>query len=234
MTALATIKCPYCKGQTNDNRRTLYLYSTDTYWCARCKQHGLVSEIDPLLLQGLTPQVKHQTAIKKFEYNNQGSRFSVCKNRHSEEGNDVFQIKLPDGQLVGHYYRRLEDKQSKIEGIKGFGYRETFLQLGATYRLVEGVYDCIYPNDVAVLGYPNQFQANQLKWFSKIGQLILCPDGDVWKSKESLKRWFEPFQYHKNVVVEYIPRFLDPDECPQDERTKVEFNKIWKWITEKD
>lgn len=233
MNALATIKCPYCVGNTNDNRKTLYLYSTDTYWCARCKAHGLVSEIDPLLLQGLTPTIKTQPLVTKIDYNNQGSRFSVCRQRHCETGNDVFQVKLPDGQIVGHYYRRLEDKQSKIEGIKGFCYRESFLQLGNTYRLVEGVYDCIYPNDIAVLGYPTEFQAKQLKWFSKLGQLILCPDGDVWKSKEQLKRWLEPFRYHKNVVVEYIPRFLDPDECPQDERTKIEFNKIWKW-TEKD
>lgn len=229
MNALATIKCPFCTGNTNDNRKTLYLYSTDTYWCARCKAYGLVTEIPPELLQGLTPTIKTQAPVKQLEYNNQGERFSVCKNRHNEAGKDVFQIKLPDGQLVGHYYRRLEDKQSKIEGIKGFAYRETFMQFGETYRLVEGPYDCIYPNDVAVFGYPSAFQANQLKWFSKLGQLILCPDGDVWKSKANLKRWLDPFKYHKNLVVEYIPKFLDPDECPQNDRNQLEFDKIWRW-----
>lgn len=229
MNALATIKCPYCRGNTNDSRRTLYLYSTDTYWCARCKKSGLTSEIDPLLLQGLTPQTKSPVTIKQFEYNNQGSRFSVCKERYSDNRQDIFQIKLADGTLVGHYYRQLDTKQSKIEGVKAFTYREQFLQLGATYRLVEGPYDCIYPCDIALLGYPNSFQANQLKWFSKLGQLVLCPDGDVWQSKDNLKRWLEPFQYHKNTVVEYIPKFLDPDECPQDERTIVEFKKVFKW-----
>lgn len=232
MKALGTTKCPYCEGQTNPNRKTLYLYSTDTYWCARCKAYGLISEIDPRLLQGLIPRGITRPTVKKFEYNNVGSRFSVCKQRHEENGNDIFQIKSPDGQLVGHYCRRL-DKQSRIEGLKAFCYRETFMQLGSSYRLVEGVYDCIYPNDVAVLGYPNQFQANQLKWFCKLGHLILCPDGDVWKSKASLKKWLEPFKHYKNLVVEYIPKFLDPDECPQEERKQIEFDKIWKWV-EKD
>lgn len=232
MNTLATIKCPYCRGNTNDNRNTLYIYATDTYWCARCKSHGLISEIDPLLLQGLTPQIKSTPQVRQFEYNNSGERFSVCKNRFSDGRQDVFQIKLPDGSVVGHYYR-FGGKQSKIEGIKGFCFRETFLQFGETYRLVEGPYDCIYPNDIAVLGYPSTFQANSLKWFSKLGKLILCPDGDVWKSKESLKKWLDPFDKFKNTVVEYIPKFLDPDECPQDERTLVEFTTIKKWL-EKD
>lgn len=232
MNALATIKCPYCRGNTNDSRRTLYLYSTDTYWCARCKKSGLTSEIDPLLLHGLTPQVKASPVTKSFEYNNTGARFSVCRKRYSDSSQDVFQIKLPDGSVVGHYYR-FGGKQSKIEGIKGFCYREQFMQFGETYRLVEGPYDCIYPNDVCILGYPTAFQANQLRWLDKLGKLILCPDGDVWANKSNLKQWLSPFDKFKNTVVEYIPCYKDPDECPQDERTVVSLSKILKWI-EKD
>lgn len=223
MNALATIKCPYCKGATNDNRNTLYIYATDTYWCARCKSHGLISEINPLLLQGLTPQVKSTPQVRQFDYNNAGERFSVCKQRFSDGRQDVFQIKLPDGSVVGHYYR-YGGKQSKIEGIKGFCYRETFLQFGETYRLVEGPYDCIYPNDICVLGYPNSFQARQLKWF----KLILCPDGDVWKKGFSeLKKWLEPFWYHKQIVgIEYCHSGLDPDECLLEQRKTFSFDYV--------
>lgn len=230
MNAIAAINCPYCIGNTTaDRRKTCYLYSTDTYWCARCKRTGLISEIDPSLLQGLTPTTKTATDLKHFKYNNTGNRFSVCKQRYSDANQDVFQIKLVDGSLVGHYYR-FGGKQSKIEGIKGFCYREQFLKFGEVYRLVEGPYDCIYPNDVCVLGYPNTFQVNSLKWIAKLGGLILCPDGDVWKSKDSLKRWLLPFQYHKNITIEYVPNYLDPDECPQDERRSVEFKTILQWL----
>lgn len=232
MTALATIKCPFCEGSTNNNRKTLYIYSTDTYWCARCKAYGLVTELSPELLQGLTPSVKTQPPIKQYEYNNTGNRFSVCRNRFSDKLQDVFQIKLSDGSLVGHYYRK-DNKQSTIEGVKAFCYRESFLQLGSTYRLVEGVYDCIYPNDVAVLGYPTEYQAKQLKWVAKLGGLVLCPDGDVWKSKESLKKWLTPFWYFRNTVLEYIAGGKDPDECPLEQRKQVELKTILKWL-EKD
>jgi hypothetical protein len=234
MTALATIKCPFCEGSTNNNRKTLYIYSTDTYWCARCKAYGLVTELSPELLQGLTPSVKTQPLVVNIEYNNQGSRFSVCRQRYSDSTKDVFQIKLADGSLVGHFQRNLNGGiKNHVGGVKAFCYREQFLQLGSTYRLVEGVYDCVYPNDVAVLGYPTEYQAKQLKWFAKLGGLILCPDGDVWTNKDNIKKWLYPFRYFKNTVVEYIPKSLDPDECPQDQRKQIEFQEILKWLAER-
>jgi uncharacterized protein YbaR (Trm112 family) len=226
MKPLATIKCPYCHGQHNHDRKTLYLYSTDTFWCARCKAYGVVSDIDPALLTGITPRVSTWSTVEKLRYNNAGDRFSVCKQRYSDASRDVFQIKLVDGSVVGHSIR-YPDKRSKIEGIKGFCYREEYLDITQTYRLVEGPYDCIYPNDVAVLGYPTEYQAKQLKW---IKQLILCPDGDVWLSKDNLIKWLAPFDKFKTSVVEYIPNSLDPDECRQEDRKQVSLRVIKEWL----
>src|SRR5574343_652424 len=133
MKPIANIKCPFCVGQTNKERKTLYLYSTDTYWCARCKASGLVSALEPSQLANLTISTK-QPKQTSFQYNNKGERFSVCKQRFSDATKDVFQIKLPDGSLVGHY-TRYPNKQSHIEGVKGFCYREQFMYLGITYRV---------------------------------------------------------------------------------------------------
>ena len=224
MNHLAVINCPFCKAITgSQSRKTLYIYSTDTYWCARCKSHGLITEIDPLLFQGLTPRMTTSTPVKTIEYNNNGERFSVCKQRNYAGGKDTFQIKLADGQIVGHYTRSA-GKVSNIEGTKGFCYREQFLDLLSTYRIVEGPYDCIYPNDVSILGYPTTFQARQLKWF----KLILCPDGDVWKKGfTELKKWLEPFWYHRNIVgIEYCHSGLDPDECLLEQRKTFEFDYV--------
>lgn len=229
MKFLTTIKCPFCEGNTQQHRKTLYIYSSDTYWCARCKKSGVISDIDPSLLTGITPTIK-QPIKQTFEYNNKGDRFSVCKQRYYDNQKDVFQIKTAQGEITGHY-TRYPNKQSHIEGTKNFCYRAKFLSIGDTYRLVEGVYDCIYPNDVAVLGFPNQAQVKQLKPY----QLILCPDGDVWKDKETAKRWFEPFKWSKNILhVEYIKDSKDPDECPLNERKQLDFNKVKEWLSEND
>ena len=226
MKFLTTIKCPFCEGNTNNNRKTLYIYSSDTYWCARCKQSGVISEIDPNQLTGITPKFT-QEKKSVFQYNNKGDRFSVCKQRYFDGYKDVFQIKLFDGTVTGHY-SRLPDKVNNIEGTKAFCYRETYLQLGGIYRLVEGVYDCVYPNDIALLGFPNKYQVNQLKW----AKLILCPDGDVWTKLDLFLRWFEPFIWTENIVgIERLPNNLDPDECQQRERIQMDWKEVKeKWL----
>ena len=226
MKPIAAIKCPFCIGNNNNSRSTLYLYATDTYWCARCKASGVISDLNPEIISRITPKFSQPKVTQLKQYNNKGGRFSVCKKRNFDGLTDSFQIKLPDGQLIGHYHRK-PNKQSKIEGVKGFCFRQDYLDLNTTYRLVEGTYDCIYPNDVAVLGYPNQFQSKQLKWY----KLILSPDGDVWKEKETVKRWFEPFLYHKNVVaVELLPGDKDPDEVKDSDRQVLSWQELRRWL----
>lgn len=231
MKPIATVKCPYCIGLTNNSRNTLYLYATDSYWCARCKTSGVISDLSPETISGITPKLTQPKVTQFKQYNNKGDRFSVCKQRHFDGYKDVFQVKLFDGTVVGHY-SRLPGKVNNIEGTKAFCYRETHLQLGGTYRLVEGVYDCVYPNDVALLGFPNKYQVNQLKW----AKLILCPDGDVWTKRDLFLRWFEPFIWSTNIVgVERLPNNLDPDECQQSERIQIKFNEVkQKWFKLKE
>ena len=225
MNAIATVNCPFCQGNTRNDRKTLYLYQSDTYWCARCKRNGVVTDLDPSVISDITPTTKTQEK-KQYKYNNEGKRFSVCKQRYFDGNKDVFQIKHSSGEVTGHY-TRYPNKQSHIEGTKNLCYRAKFLSIGETYRLVEGVYDCIYPNDVAVLGFPNQAQVKQLKLY----QLILCPDGDIWTNKEQAKRWFEPFKWSKNILyVEYLKDSKDPDECPQTERKQLTFNQVKEWL----
>lgn len=217
MNHIAALQCPFC----NSNRKVLYLYPSDTYWCAKCKKHGSTSDLTPELLTNITLSTPTKTQTTKYAYNNAGNRFSVCKDRYTDNSKDVFQIKLPDGTLLGHY-SRMPNKVSNIEGVKGFCYREKFLDLSTTYRLVEGPYDCTYPNDVAVLGYPTEFQAKQLKWYS----LILCPDGDVWLDAQKLYTWLKPFWYHKNITLEYVADGLDPDQCRIELRKIVNFEDV--------
>ena len=225
MNAIATVNCPFCLGNTRNDRKTLYLYQSDTYWCARCKRNGVVTGLDPSIIAGITPLIKNKE-VKQYQYNNEGKRFSVCKQRYYDGNNDVFQIKTSAGEITGHY-TRWPNKHSHIEGTKNFCYREQYLEIGGNYRLVEGTYDCIYPNDVALLGFPNQAQVKQLKLY----HLILCPDGDIWTNKEQCKRWFEPFKYSRNVLyVEYLQDSKDPDEVTENNRKKLTFKQVKEWL----
>jgi len=212
------IKCPFCKGQNNQDRETLYLYPSGTYWCARCKAYGSVGELGDVDFKFIP---KEFTQPKSVNYNGKGERYSVCRLRNYDGYKDTFQIKDVGGNLVGHY-NRLPDKQSFTEGKRLFAYKDTHLHLGKTYRIVEGVYDCIYPEDVATLGIPTREQAKQLKYFN----LILCPDGDVWLNDKLFVSWFIPFLYSNVVGVEWIKQRLDPDEVTKDQRIQVDWKKV--------
>lgn len=195
--------CPFCEGHTVQGRKTLYCYATH-YHCFRCNAHGRLSELKDIEINiERTRQVGHSV------FNNlSSSRFSVCCPKSYEGGVETFQIKMPDGRAVGKYQRK--GKQSIILGQRGFCFRDEFLKLGGTYRLVEGVYDCIYPEDIACLGIPTKGQARMLLPYN----LILTPDGDVWENKNLLEQWIKPFSNRKDLKVEYISSGKDPDECP--------------------
>lgn len=218
------IKCFFCKGQNNNSRETLYLYNTGTYWCARCKAYGAIKDLPQSVVADFKIIPKEFTQLQTISYNNLGNRFSTCKQRHFDSNVDIFQIKDVDGSLVGHYHR-FPEKRSKTVGKRLFSYRDSHLKLGGTYRLVEGVYDCVYPEDVALNGTPSKEQAKKLKHYN----LILCPDGDVWHNKELFVSWFKPFVYSSIVGVEYVGKDKDPDEVTKDQRQLVN----WRTVREK-
>lgn len=226
MKPLAMIKCPFCEATTgSNNRKTLAIFGTETFYCYRCQSYGNIKDLGVPL--HITPKAQKVKLQELLHYNNSGKRFSVCRERLGSNDKDIFQIKDGEGSLVGHYTRFHSPKRNHIEGEKGFCYREKFLKLGNTYRVVEGVYDCVYPNDIALLGLPSQKQADQLKYY----QLILCPDGDVWLNKELLKQWVAHFDKHRNIMIEYIPNNLDPDECPREKRKLIEFSRVKDWCS---
>ena len=215
------IKCPFCVGQNNKNRKTLYLYP-DGFWCARCKKSGHLMELGELEIEW---EIERKVTYNpnSLVYNNEGKRFSVCRNRHYAEGVDSFESKKHNGAVVGKHLR-LPDKISKTVGSRYFGYRQDFLHLSEIYRVVEGPYDCIYPNDICVFGIPSDAQSTALKNY----KLILCPDGDIWMEKEKLVSWLRPFLWNNIVSVERCKG--DPDETPLAEREILDWKSTKSWV----
>ena len=216
------LACPFCVGQTNNSRKTLYVYpDTQTYFCHRCSAYGNLASLEDVEIT-----LERKSSVKlPTQWNNKGERFSSCKPSHYSQGNDFFAIKHPNGKIVGVHERK-PAKVSKTTGRRFLGYSENFLDLDKTYRIVEGPYDCIYPQDVCVFGIPSKEQAKLLKPY----KLILCPDGDIWKSKKSVLQWLQPFLWNKIVCVERLPNNKDPDDVSETERQKIEWKELKNWI----
>jgi len=213
--------CPHCSKHRKKNYlKTLKIYpETGSFFCHHCKRHGTLENLDV----DITIERKHHEVRK--HWNGKTNRFSTVKPKHSNETQEYFGIKSPAGQIVG-YHERGEYKFSRTTNERLFGYSEDYLQLNKTYRIVEGPYDCIYNNDICVFGYPSKKQAKLLKYYS----LILCPDGDVWKTKETLVNWICPFLWNDVKYVERLPNEKDPDEVHMNERTILDWKDVKKWV----
>lgn len=218
-------KCPFCSGNRSKSwLKTLRMYpETNSYFCFHCNAYGSLDSLDVNVVLE-----KKKTYVKP-RFIGVTSRVSMVrpsgKNRY---GNDIFGIKAPNGEITGYHERRIP-KQSITEGKRLFGYSSDFLDFSETYRVVEGPYDCIYPNDVCVFGLPGKEQSKLLKPY----KLILCPDGDIWTSEEKVLQWFRPFLYNKIQYVERLPDDKDPDEVPEKERRKLVWKTLKNWIFQK-
>lgn len=205
--------CPFCGGK----RKTLYVYPSNSYYCHRCKKSGNIAELNiPLEV------VVERKVYNPRKFNNVlSSRFSLVRGREFDGRVDTFEVKLPNGKQIG-YHSRYPGKKSITQGERGLGYRERFLKLDKVYRVVEGPYDVIYPEDVCTFGIPSRNQAKLLRPY----KLILCPDGDMWKRKDTLFAWLRPFMYNQIVWVEKLPLDKDPDEIPKGKREVIDWNII--------
>lgn len=95
------------------------------------------------------------------------------------------------------------------------------------YRLVEGPYDALYPNDICLYGLPSKGLFRRLINGGFL-PLVLCPDGDVWGNPTLLKTWFSfPLQNPQYFLyVERLPQDKDPDEVLEKQREKVPISAL--------
>lgn len=223
MFKIQTAKCPYCTGKHNNSRKTLYLYpGTSTYYCFRCSAFGSLNQLEGIEIR-LENKVPQKTNF--IDWNGRGERYSLVTKRDFTNNVDTFQIKEPNGKQVGIHQRK-PPKKSRTIGTRAFGYHADYLALDSTVRLVEGPYDVVYPNDVCSFGIPNNYQSRLLKPY----QLILCPDGDVWKSKKTVLQWLKPFLYSNVKYVERVPDDKDPDEITETERKIIEWKELKQYV----
>lgn len=127
----------------------------------------------------------------------------------------MYDLKNRDG--IGWLLRRPEG-QALILGKMGYLWPDApAFPVREYYRIVEGPYDVIADQDIAVCGF---ITASSLKPFAYL-PVLLCPDGDVWQDPflfktfaETVRRITTVYEQAPHLVgIEVLKNGLDRDEA---------------------
>jgi hypothetical protein len=217
------IRCTIC----GDSDRRLYVahmsVSLDkgVYYCFRCGAKGKLSASEYL-------QLVNQYDIDSTEYPldfmysptvpleyessvyTQDTRYSLLKRHTDSLGRISTPMRNLIGDIVGYQFRD-RDKRIETSGTKGYGYVGDKLVNTNTIRIVEGIYDVVYPNDVCVFGSITYRVLKKLKAYT----MLLAPDGDIVHSRIKLQRFTKTVQRlldesYSIVGVEVFNKDIDP------------------------
>lgn len=226
------LKCPSCEtdrekftGHFSIRLRDGVYHCLKCHYSGRCTPSQLLTIIyqlpDEIEARDISQSLEWEDLIEFLYPGPAISRMTKLPRFHTEDGADVFKLLDFYGEVIGLYVRK--DKKTII-GEKGISYcHDTLLSSEDNpLRIVEGPYDVMTDQDVAVYG---TFNSNLLRKF-KGHYLILCPDGDIWTKEYLYKGFFStlsrvvqfPSSYPTIVGIEYLPDGLDPDEVPVTSR----------------
>lgn len=235
-------RCQECGDSIkNPDKGHLIIYlDNGTIHCSRCGYHDQLTLGTMISTWADYPVEAAQKAapvpgVPDYEMIPAGSpgpagRISYVEPRWSAEAAEIFAMRKPSGETTGYHMRGTIDKVSQSRGLRTFGFYgstvPTVIDEGFT-RVVEGPYDVVYPVDICTFGLPNKTQVDLLTWRT----LVLCPDGGVYRDKQVLKGWIQPFIRGKSLIshVEMIPDGADPDECPVNRRIPVPWEEFKPW-----
>lgn len=136
------------------------------------------------------------------------SRYSLLERHTDSYGTIRTPMRDIQGNITGYQYRS-KDKVIVTEGIKGYGYIGDKLVNANTIRIVEGIYDVVYPNDVCVFGSINYSMLKPLYLY----RMVLAPDWDIVHSRVKLQRFINMLNKLAGYQIEHIEVFrkdIDP------------------------
>lgn len=226
------VRCPQC-GDSASRRYVAHLsvnVESGAFHCLRCGWSGhltlsqLLSLVIDVGVLDIECEYSEPSEDPDLRVGPGSARYSLLERYHlldplDGEPWDGFIYRDPRGRATGYLLRR---------GDKSISYgRRTYLYpdpLGGPFtflRIVEGPYDVLYPEDVAVGGIINPYKVyRDLAPY----EFIFCPDGDVWNTPEL--RWsfltnlWPVLKAGVLLGVEYLPDNLDPDQVPIEDRIR--------------
>ena len=229
-------RCPFCGDTDNPQNGHLSVNITKgVFYCYRCGTGGPIIMLPLDVIDAIRPHIldwgsPEENDIYHEELSTREDKVIVykpgtCTGRETKaevfyarwRGHcwDVFEIKNLYGKVVGLHLREKEKKLFETIGDRLFVLPEgedsvvsMVLKYGALY-VVEGPYDILGPEFIAVLGQANNQTIELLRHFP----VVLVPDGDVWHRNDLLKAYRRIWRKHPYVSsVVYIPEGKDPDE----------------------
>ena len=235
-------RCSSCGDTQKDpDRGHLILYlDSGTVHCSRCGYHAFVTLGEMMSVWSVNPPQHHQSGEVSNDPTGEiippgsvgpSGRISYVENRWEAQNAEIFSMRTTTGRTTGYHLRSTLEKQSNTRGVRSFGFYgpriPTMAEGDGLLRLVEGPYDVVYPMDICVFGIPNKAQVMQLAWRN----IIICPDGDVWRDTDLLRAWISPFIRRDLMIsgVEMIPNGGDPDECRAEDRTLIPWEEFKSW-----
>jgi hypothetical protein len=152
--------------------------------------------------------------------NYQDSRYSLLERHTDSQGNVTVPMRDIQGNITG-YQHRTPDKRIMTEGTRGYGYVGTSLVNTDYIRIVEGLYDVVYDNDVCVFGSLSLCMVQRLKLYT----LLLAPDSDVIRQRSKLQSFVRMVDslVHKGYNirgVEIFEKDYDPGSAYAENRER--------------
>lgn len=176
------VRCPHC-GDSEHRSYVGHLsinIVTGMYRCFRCGAQGRLSTREHFLLYS---DYSSAVALAQQDFDLdtvpvglpplEDDRHTLVPHSYVEPYR-VYAMRSPTGRVVGYHYRHIHSKWHKNKGSLGYGYSGDYLG-HSDIRLVEGVYDVVYPNDVAVFGGITMSKVLPLVPYT----ITLAPDGDI-------------------------------------------------------
>jgi len=243
------LRCPYCgDSKMNIDKAHLSVRLTDgAYHCYKCHTGGYLTTKERISYFGVGTIFNNSKPIKRDSYNEYlrirdklslgeaSARKSFLTRYHYWDDSlthwDAFLAFDSSGIDCGVLLRNSGGRKAALYyGDKGIAWPNADLSdlessYNAPVRVVEGPYDVLDTTYACVFG---MITKGPLEKF--LGhQVILVPDGDIWTEPLNLaifkKLLFQiAYGWVKGpfvLGVEVIPKGLDPDECPQEDRTLV-------------
>ena len=241
------IRCPYCgdSKRSPDKAHFSVNLRTGVYHCHRCKAAGRLNTKQLLNLgligfevglgeldQRMDPSAAEFPELIPGPATPRASELPRQRLLATGGDWDAFEMFDPRTlELTGIYFRR--GKESRIVGDKTYSWPGApgalFSDGDRPIRLVEGPWDVLEDRDVSVFGLISKTALADLYGH----QVVLCPDGDVWKDMRLFKQLLRTIdwglRFSKSCYiqgVEWIADGKDPDEVPPDKRDFLERRQL--------
>lgn len=239
------VRCPEC-GDSDKHYKAHLSINVDNgaFYCFRCGWSGCLglSQLLSLIVDVGNFEVATDVPLIKpsedpeLKVGPGSGRFSLLERYYLLDPSDGkpwdgFVYRDPRGRATGYLLRRGD--RSISYGRRTYLYPDPLGGPSTILRIVEGPYDVLYPEDVAVGGIirPETIYRDLSPY-----QFIFCPDGDVWENQELLKPFllglYRVILRGAVAGVEYLPDGKDPDEVSKEDRIMFSVDQVLELIRE--